>query len=261
MTSSTTNLGLRKPDPAENWSVQNDFNENMERIDSFVGDHINTAFGTFSNATELATILDTLLTGMRYGGVKTFQVDCSANFDVFKASTRYFGTLYKTGSSATYGHVDFRAMASVEEISGRRISTGGWEFSSLYSKIAKVISSYSPSFAWSTGGTPPTVENITASYTKISGILFVTGRFNITNLNSPNNNSGLLISLPSGFSYDGGIGNYGVIIQDNTTDATKYICRAVGTNIQLVWGASGGYATPHITTGYYEFTFWIPIGF
>lgn len=37
MASSTTNLGLRKPDPAENWSVQNDFNANMEKIDEFAG--------------------------------------------------------------------------------------------------------------------------------------------------------------------------------------------------------------------------------
>ena len=38
MASSTTNLGLRKPDTTDNWSVQDDFNANMDKIDAFAGE-------------------------------------------------------------------------------------------------------------------------------------------------------------------------------------------------------------------------------
>ena len=44
MASSTTNLGLRKPDPNENWSVQNDFNANMEKIDEAYREAVLSAY-------------------------------------------------------------------------------------------------------------------------------------------------------------------------------------------------------------------------
>ena len=128
----------------------------------------------------------------------------------------------------------------------------------LNSKIAKVTDSYSPTFSWSTGGAP-TVANVTMSYIKISGILFVTGRFNITNLNSPASNSNLRMSLPSGVSFSGGVGNYGFITPD--TAPAQFVCRIDGNNVNIVYGASGGYSGSKFSMGYYEITLMIPVGF
>lgn len=117
----------------------NDLKNSIDSLNSQIASQ--SSVGSFSNETQLNTILDTLLSAMPSGGVKVFEADCGANFDVFKASTRYFGTIYKTGSSTSYAHVDMRVMASTEEIWGRRVSTGGYLWVDIASQLATELAS------------------------------------------------------------------------------------------------------------------------
>lgn len=133
MASNTTNLGLRKPAVSENWSVQDDFNANMDRIDSFVGDCVNANQGGVSSASGLSDLLDSMLSSLRYNGVKAFQMNVATSFSYFSVAT-YICTLYKSTSNTTYATATFRRIDQPIVIDGAR-NANGWSFNSLSSKL------------------------------------------------------------------------------------------------------------------------------
>lgn len=139
MASSTTNLGLLKPDPAENWSVDNHFNTNMQKIDEFAGEMQNKLVISASSINALKNALDSALAAMPNSGVKAFQV----NFTVVEApftQASYLCTLYKSASNVTYAVATFRRIDQPIVIDGAR-NTNGWSFNSLSSKLGFIVRS------------------------------------------------------------------------------------------------------------------------
>lgn len=131
-----------------------------------------TSAGTFSNETQLNSLLDTLLSAMPSGGIKVFEADCNGSFNVFKASTRYFGTIYKTGTSTSYAHVDMRAMEDTAEIWGRRVSTGGYLWVDIASQITTITTVSDTGTTSATGAI-----NLTSLFTIYSGTRSIIGLY------------------------------------------------------------------------------------
>ena len=61
---STTNLGLYKPDPTENYDVITDLNDNLQKIDTAVGDPSSASGVTGTGAFEKIGALNTKLSYM-----------------------------------------------------------------------------------------------------------------------------------------------------------------------------------------------------
>lgn len=73
------------------------------------------------------------------------------------------------------------------------------QITQLNSKImTTTVKTYTPVFAWSQGGTPPTVKNVEATYAVMAKCCFIEARYVIESLGNPASNENLIITLPNG---------------------------------------------------------------
>lgn len=104
------------------------------------------------------------------------------------------------------------------------------------------ITSASPDFA---------AENIQFWYMRVGGLLFISGRFQITNVGTSPNTEKVAISLPPGFSCNDITGACGdVVAGKNGVDVSQLSIRQSTDYIWIQAGAGGMNALSILGTGY-----------
>ena len=87
----------------------------------------NPSIGSYNSLASLISALDTLLSSIASGGIKTFSFTVSGTIAPFSNGVIYFGTIYKYGPDNSYCHANFRQVGNLSEIIGSR-NPNGWEF-------------------------------------------------------------------------------------------------------------------------------------
>ena len=95
------------------------------------------------------------------------------------------------------------------------------------------------------------VSNISFKYMRIGKLLFVSGRFNITNVGSNPNNNTANITLPTGMSCADAVGGCGTIaVNTSGVDLSIFSVRQGDNKFYIQSGAGGSKVLGVIGTGY-----------
>ena len=111
------------------------------------------------------------------------------------------------------------------------------------------LQTYTPTIASSSTGFA--ADNISFSYVRVGKLLFINGRFNISNVGSSPTVNGFTISLPSGMSCTDKVGAAGFIaVNKNGVDTSKLSFRQGTNNLWCQVGAGGDGALNILGTVY-----------
>ena len=104
------------------------------------------------------------------------------------------------------------------------------------------ITSESPGF---------TTSSIVFEYMRVGKLMFISGRFEITDVGTSPNQRTVHFTLPNGFSCSGFVGSVGSIALNKTgVDITKLSVRQGANEFYIQEGAGGSNVLPVIGTGY-----------
>lgn len=185
MASSTTNLGLRKPDPNENWSVQNDFNANMEKIDEFAGNvtsHINARWLGNNTLSNIQTALVDFAQSVPDGGIRGIEFGISQATGNFGA-TNYIGKLERISASRLCVTVMNAMYATNMVIGNYKDGTWNWAEVALASKLATELAS--KQYVFSTNSSSTLAEQVLAFCGNHRGESNYTASFFMSASNAP----------------------------------------------------------------------------